>query len=148
MTCQDEVQFIAVAGHLVTFPFTSLKHRQRSHRILVMKPVGTFLQKLLKRFPKLVVQLVYLLIHLFFSTCTMSMAVLMWHSQIAHFLFLGSIGLSTVKNAASFYFDVFESQYAQVIGGEDSKKRLHEKLLVSASPGLAELQDPLKKKSS
>lgn len=37
------------------------------------------------------------LVHLIFSTATMCVAVVLWHSQLAHFMFVCAIGISTVK---------------------------------------------------
>jgi len=111
-------------------------------RILVMKPVGPILQKLLKRWPKLLVQLVYLLVHLIFSTATMCVAVVLWHSQLAHFMFVCAIGISTVKNAAEFYFDVISSKYEEAAA--NSKVPVSKKIL-SASGALGELSEPLRK---
>ncbi|CAJ1440368.1 unnamed protein product [Effrenium voratum] len=99
-------------------------------RILVMKPVGPFLQKLLKRWPKLLVQLVYLILHLLFSTGTMCVAVVLWHSQLAHFMFLCAIGMSTIKNAAEFYFDVISSKYEEAAG--NSKVPVSKKILAAS----------------
>lgn len=115
-------------------------------RILVMKPVGPFLQRLLQRFPKLLVQLVYLLIHLCFSTFTMCVAVVLWHSQVAHALFVGAICLATVKNAAQFYMDVIEPHYLGASGAESAGKHTSiDKKILSASGALAELPKPLLK---
>eukprot|EP00928_Gymnodinium_smaydae_P089117 TRINITY_DN73119_c0_g1_i1.p1 TRINITY_DN73119_c0_g1~~TRINITY_DN73119_c0_g1_i1.p1 ORF type:complete len:385 (+),score=60.19 TRINITY_DN73119_c0_g1_i1:51-1205(+) len=110
-------------------------------RILIMKPVGPVLQKLLKSFPKLLVQFVYLLIHLAFSVCTMCVACLLWYYQSAHFLFCFAIIFSTVKNAGIFYFDVFEKHYQDAAGqpGGDSVG----KKILAASPALAEISQPL-----
>jgi len=99
--------FVALGSYIERHSYQTLWDR-----ILVMKPVGPLLQKLLKTWPKLLVQLVYLLIHLFFSTSTMCIAVILWHSQIAHLMFVAAIGLSTIKNAGEFYFDIFQRQYA------------------------------------
>lgn len=114
-------------------------------RILVMKPIGPLLKKLLTKFPKLVVQLVYLLIHLGFSTMTMLVAVVLWRSQFAHFFFMTAILLATVRNGAQFYFEVFESYYKQVVGGDggatpgtDLRKKI-----TAASPALVSLSQPL-----
>jgi len=109
-------------------------------RILVMKPVGPVLQKLLQRWPKLLVQLVYLLVHLAFSTATMVVAVLLWHSQLAHFTFLGAIVASTIKNAAEFYFDVISSKYEEAAA--NTKVSVSKKIL-SASGALGELAEPM-----
>eukprot|EP00438_Fugacium_kawagutii_P015059 Skav217582 [mRNA] locus=scaffold129:289187:295677:- [translate_table: standard] len=84
--------FVALGSYIERHAYQTLWDR-----ILVMKPIGPLLNKLLKKWPKLVVQLVYLLLHLAFSTATMCVAVVLWNSQLAHFGFLCAIGLSTVK---------------------------------------------------
>ena len=43
------------------------------------------------------------LVHLVFSAATMCVAVVLWHSQLAHFAFVCAIGLSTVKPLAIIY---------------------------------------------
>jgi len=112
-------------------------------RILVMKPVGPWLKGLLKKLPKLVVQLVYLLIHLVFSTVTMCVAAVLWYSQVAHALFLFTIFFCTVKNASSFYFEAFESQYAKAATdhGESPATKAVSKKLASASAALGGLRE-------
>lgn len=105
-------------------------------RILVMKPVGPLLKRLLQRFPKLLVQLVYLLIHLVFSTATMCIAFVLWHSQLANFAFMCAIALSMVKNAAAFYFEMFEGYYNQILEGRADDTSLSKKV-IAASPTLA-----------
>lgn len=110
-------------------------------RILVMKPVGPILKGMLQRFPKLLVQGVYLVIHLFFSIVTMLVACLLWYNQVAHFAFLVMISLSTIKNAATFYFEVFEGEYAKV-AGEGSKSGMSKKL-VAASATLGKMKEPI-----
>ncbi|CAE8635418.1 unnamed protein product [Polarella glacialis] len=110
-------------------------------RILVMRPVGPILQGLLKKWPKLVVQLVYLLLHLAFSTATMFAAVVMWYSQVAHFLFVVAIGMSTIKNAAEFYFEVIASTYEEAASNPD--KVAVSKKILAASGALGELAEPL-----
>lgn len=110
-----------------------------------MKPVGPCLQGMLTRFPKLLVQLVYLLIHLSLSTATMSIAVVLWHSQVAHFLFLAAISFSTVRNAAAFYFEVFEKQYQRVLDPSAGEDKTMSKKLAAASATLGDLTKPLAK---
>eukprot|EP00929_Paragymnodinium_shiwhaense_P021214 TRINITY_DN1389_c0_g1_i1.p1 TRINITY_DN1389_c0_g1~~TRINITY_DN1389_c0_g1_i1.p1 ORF type:complete len:405 (-),score=56.14 TRINITY_DN1389_c0_g1_i1:298-1512(-) len=112
-------------------------------RILQMKPIGPLLKKMLQRFPKLLVQLVYLLIHLVFSTLTMFVACVLWYYQTAHFLFLMAITLATVKNAAVFYFEIFETTYEMAARGSGDGQSSLSKKLLSASPGLAQLKQPL-----
>jgi hypothetical protein len=109
-------------------------------RILVMKPVGPCLKRMLERFPKLLVQGMYLLIHLLFSTLTFLIATILWYSQLAHFLFLSMIALSTVQNAAAFYFEVFESAYQKVVvDSSTGQKEAISKKLVAASATLGNL---------
>jgi len=110
-------------------------------RILMMKPVGPMLKGMLERFPKLIVQGVYMLIHLLFSVCTMLVASVLWYNQFAHFFFLGAIIISTVKNAGLFYFEMFEGHYQDAMSrkGDD---QLHKKIR-AASPGLAEISQPM-----
>eukprot|EP00931_Biecheleriopsis_adriatica_P091207 TRINITY_DN65102_c0_g1_i1.p1 TRINITY_DN65102_c0_g1~~TRINITY_DN65102_c0_g1_i1.p1 ORF type:complete len:395 (+),score=51.20 TRINITY_DN65102_c0_g1_i1:53-1186(+) len=109
-------------------------------RILVMKPIGPLLKKLLEWFPKLLVQLVYLMIHLVFSTVTMCLAALLWYSQIAHLAFMGAICFATLRNGATFYFDIFENQYLAATDSSYAAATASGKKLVAASPALAELQ--------
>ncbi|CAE7470165.1 gpc1, partial [Symbiodinium necroappetens] len=123
--------FIALGSYIEKHSYQTLWDR-----ILVMKPVGPFLQNMLKKFPKLLVQLVYLLIHLAFSVATMLVAVLMWRSQIAHFTFLSAIVLSTIKNAGDFYMDVISSQYEEA--ASNAKVPVSKKIL-SASGALADV---------
>ncbi|CAE7561025.1 gpc1 [Symbiodinium sp. CCMP2592] len=123
--------FIALGSYIEKHSYQTLWDR-----ILVMKPVGPFLQNMLKKFPKLLVQLVYLLIHLAFSVATMLVAVLMWRSQIAHFTFLSAIVLSTIKNAGDFYMDVISSKYEEA--ASNAKVPVSKKIL-SASGALADV---------
>ncbi|CAK9026024.1 unnamed protein product, partial [Durusdinium trenchii] len=129
--------FVALGSYIERHAYQTLWDR-----ILVMKPVGPFLQKLLKSWPKLLVQLVYLLVHLVFSAGTMCVAVVLWHSQLAHFMFVCTIGLSTIKNAAEFYFDVIGSKYEEAAA--NAKVPVSKKIL-SASGALSELSEPMKK---
>jgi len=114
-------------------------------RILIMKPVGPVLQRLLEKFPKLLVQFVYLLIHLMFSVGTMCVACILWYYQLAHFLFMSAIMFSTVKNAGLFYFEVFEKHYkdvAEEVATSGKQDALSKKIL-AASPALAEMTNPI-----
>lgn len=106
-------------------------------RILVMKPVGPVLKRMLQKFPKVLVQLVYLLIHLLFSTATMCVAALLWYNQIAHFCFVGAIVFSTVKNASVFYFEIFEQHYQSIVAG-DSQSMSKKISVASPAFGLAQ----------
>ena len=126
--------FIALGSYIERHSYQTLWDR-----ILVMKPVGPVLQSLLKKWPKLLVQLVYLLLHLAFSTATMLVAVVLWHSQVAHFAFLTAIVLSTIKNAGDFYFDVIGSKYEEAAG--NTKVPVSKKIL-SASGALADVMMP------
>lgn len=113
-------------------------------RILVMPPLGPALQNMLTGgVPKLIVQAVYLFVHLGVGLCTLVIATMLWYSQIAHFLFLGLISLSTVKNASEFYFDVFAQHYEMVLEKQKEEGRITnkelEKKLFAASPGLASM---------
>ena len=126
--------FIALGSYIERHSYQTLWDR-----ILVMKPVGPVLQSLLQKWPKLLVQLVYLLIHLAFSTATMLVAVVLWHSQIAHFAFLMAIVLSTIKNAGDFYFDVIGSKYEEA--ASNTKIPVSKKIL-SASGALADVMMP------
>lgn len=105
-------------------------------RVLQMGKIGDLLQSLLKMWPKRAVQGVYLLIHCGFSLVLMSFAYLLWFSQIAHFLFMGAICTSTVKNGADFYFDaIFRHSYTPLVAtGKVCKK------VAAASPALQEMQ--------
>lgn len=129
--------FVALGSYIERHAYQTLWDR-----ILVMKPIGPILQRLLKKWPKLVVQLVYLLVHLVFSTATMCVAVVLWHSQLAHFAFVCAIGLSTVKNAGEFYFDVISSKYEEAAA--NSKIPVSKKIL-SASGALGELSEPIRR---
>merc|ERR1711937_869626 len=112
-----------------------------------MGKIGTCLQGLLKKYPKLLVQLLYMLIHLVFSVATMGIACLLWQSQVAHFLFVCTIFSATVKNAANFYFDVFETQYMEAVDHSlevsSSSRKPISKRIAAASPGLAEMAESL-----
>eukprot|EP00420_Gonyaulax_spinifera_P027897 CAMPEP_0197893336 /NCGR_PEP_ID=MMETSP1439-20131203/32698_1 /TAXON_ID=66791 /ORGANISM="Gonyaulax spinifera, Strain CCMP409" /LENGTH=420 /DNA_ID=CAMNT_0043513599 /DNA_START=69 /DNA_END=1328 /DNA_ORIENTATION=- len=128
--------FVALGGYIERNGYQTLWDR-----ILQMKPIGPLLHRLLNKFPKLAVQLVYLIIHLAFSTATMFVACILFWSHAAQICFLFAILYSTVKNAASFYFDIFEQHYASIVkdGGRESLS----KKVVAASPALAELKQPL-----
>ena len=123
--------FIALGSYIEKHSYQTLWDR-----ILVMKPVGPVLQRLLKTWPKLLVQLIYLLLHLAFSTATMLVAVVLWHSQFAHFTFLTAIVLSTIKNAGDFYLDVIGSKYEEA--ASNAKVPVSKKIL-SASGALADV---------
>lgn len=111
-------------------------------RILKMKPFGPFLKGLLERFPKLVVQFVYLLLHLFFSTVTMVFAVVLWHSQLAHFFFMCCILFTTVRNAGDFYFTIFEANYTSILGRQGNMNEISKKI-VAASGALGDMHETL-----
>eukprot|EP00913_Durusdinium_trenchii_P033717 g31563.t2 len=100
--------FVALGSYIERHAYQTLWDR-----ILVMKPVGPFLQKLLKSWPKLLVQLVYLLVHLVFSAGTMCVAV--------------------VLNAAEFYFDVIGSKYEEAAA--NAKVPVSKKILNSVAHG-------------
>jgi hypothetical protein len=83
---------------------------------------------------------VYLLIHLAFSIATMGVASVLWYSQLAHFGFLLAICASTVRNAAEFYFEVFETQYAAAPDANPQHVALSKKLK-GASAAFAQIQE-------
>ena len=57
-------------------------------RFLTMRTFGPPLRRLMRARGKLVAQLGYMLLHLALASATFAIAVLLWHSQVAHFAFV------------------------------------------------------------
>lgn len=80
-------------------------------RMLIMKPVGPMLKAMLDKYPKLLVQFTYLIMHLIFTVVTFLLAARMWHSHILHAMFLALVVLAVINNSSNFYFEVFAGYY-------------------------------------
>ena len=104
-------------------------------RFLTMKTFGPPLQRLMRARGKLVAQFGYMLIHLGLASSTFAIAVLLWHSQIAHFAFVVTMVMSTVRNGADFYFQCFSDHYKQLLDGATTASSI-DKQILKASAGI------------
>uniref|UniRef100_A0A7S4LMT5 Glycerophosphocholine acyltransferase 1 n=1 Tax=Eutreptiella gymnastica TaxID=73025 RepID=A0A7S4LMT5_9EUGL len=77
----------------------------------VIKGPGKFLAKVHPH--HLVQKLAYACVHLIFGIITMTMAAVMWHSYVAHLVFILAIGGTVSYNAATWYFSVFLKDYQE-----------------------------------
>merc|ERR1719277_760101 len=84
-------------------------------RILTMGSLGRFFKKLLAKFPKVLVQAVYLGIHLMYSSVGMGIAVLLFYHQLAHVLYIACLLGATAWNAAEFYLKALSPMYATAL---------------------------------
>lgn len=80
-------------------------------RVLKMGTAGKLLSGLLQRYPKILVQGVYLLIHLLYSLLTMCVSALMFKNQAAHFAWLVAICFGVAYNGADFYLKLLAPLY-------------------------------------
>eukprot|EP00392_Amoebophrya_sp_AT5.2_P011491 g11570.t1 len=106
-------------------------------RILSMR-MGGPLKSMLSRWPKLLVQALYLLCHLLLCGVAMAFASVLFHYRLAHFCSLVATCGATAYNGGKFYLDALEPLYTKAIlerkRGEITTKNL--KVLLSASMGL------------
>ncbi|CAD7947991.1 unnamed protein product [Amoebophrya sp. A25] len=108
-------------------------------RVLGMGRIGRFLKWMLTKFPKIFVQAFYLLIHLLYSVISMAFASMLFHFQLAHFLFLVAICAATAYNGAQFYLQALEPLYRKALVERRQGQGIRSsnlKILLSASMGL------------
>ena len=107
-------------------------------RFLTMRTFGPPLRRLMRARGKLVAQLGYMLLHLALASATFAIAVLLWHSQVAHFAFVVTMVLSTVRNGADFYFQCFSDRYMQLLAdrGAATPATGVDKQILKASAGI------------
>jgi len=108
-------------------------------RILTMGALGKFFKRLLDRFPKIVVQGVYLLIHLIYSSIGMGIAVILFHHRLAHFVYIVCLLAATAWNGAEFYLKAMGPMYTNALDEKMASGKLesgHLKAILSASHGL------------